>query len=506
MLTAPELKLIASRAGHEPIPNIHIMEDHDGAYDVWKTERMQGRILVHFDGHLDFNWIADRSPEELLTAGSSEELDRRLAEVADWNLGGKPLRRLVHIGNFVYPAIKERIVREFFWVIPDPFWATRAERQMIRQRLEEMVRRRPADAGPITVSETGMTSTLLGCPFTVCPLENLPTFSEAVLLDVDVDYLITRKFTGVMPYYERQPVAPWIWPSGFLQRLKAAQLPTDLVTIAYSVEGGYTPLRYKYFGDLLRESLCDPYQPVSDEPPTGSAAEAFEEATQALKQNDVRVAREWWTKMVSWNPSYRTVYATPGWREETKGRWRSALEIYKQMIQIDPSWHVPHLGNGRVLWRLRRWDQAEEAFETASRLTSGPTSAFYWRGRCASRRGDWDTAQQQWRTAVHRDPEDGSSWYFLARLEAKGGNHADALAHARRCVELGMDGPAVHWLLARAAWHLGQRRLCRRELGLWARRLLQTMWAQGLAWWRQIRSRRRRDVYGTSEVHPQGDA
>ena len=165
MLTPTEFERDVARAGLEPIERIHCMEDDDGAYDVWKAVGVSDRILVHFDGHLDFNWITDRSADELLTAGSSEELDRLIAQVSVWNLDGRSLRTRVNITNFIYPAIKHGIVREFFWVIPDPFWATQPARQAIRQALQRKMRLwPPADFGPVTVSESGITLTVLRCP------------------------------------------------------------------------------------------------------------------------------------------------------------------------------------------------------------------------------------------------------------------------------------------------------------------------------------------------------
>ena len=217
----------------------------------------------------------------------------------------------------------------------------------------------------------------------LCTLEQLPRFSEAVLLDIDVDYLVVSRPTGPAPYFERQSAGPWLWPTAFLERLRLAQLPTDLVTIAYSVNGGYTPLRYKYFGDLLQRAIRDPRQPVNDQPPVGSAAEALEEITRAWKQRDAGAAREWWSLMVNRDASYRTEYATPGLREERSGRWASALSVYRQMVQMEPSWHVPHLGLGRAFWHFGRYAEAERAFETARALSGAPTSATRTRVRHA---------------------------------------------------------------------------------------------------------------------------
>ena len=90
---------------------------------------------------------------------------------------------------------------------------------------------------------------VLGKPVTVCSLADLPKFDESVLLDIDVDFLVIP----CVSYGEsdRHSALPWCWPEELLARLGSCRLRAELVTIAYSVEGGYTPLLWKYLGDEL---------------------------------------------------------------------------------------------------------------------------------------------------------------------------------------------------------------------------------------------------------------
>ena len=507
MTTSTPLQRKVARAGVDPIERIFSIEDHDAAYDVWKAEGVRGRILVHVDGHLDFAWMAGRSASDLLAARSSAELDQLLAQVKVWSLDERPLRQRITIANFVYPAISDGLVSEFVWVMPDPFWNSARARRSVRRGLKKKLGGRSHDVSPLRVSPSGVTFTVMGRRVTVCTLATLPRFTEPVLLDIDVDYLLTRTPVGRPPYFQAQPSTPWLWPSGFVERLRAAGLRTDLVTIASSVEGGFTPLRYKYFGDLLGGALRDPSLPLSDDPPADSAAEAFREATVALEADDVELARAWWTTMVQRDPSYRTVYATPGWREETRGAWRSALQTYERMIEVNPEWHVPHVGRGRVLWHFRRYAEAEQAFDTACALSGGATSAWHWLGRSAWRRGDFEAAHRAWTRAVDENPNEAGGWYGLAQLEARRGDAARAIRCARQCLAIGWDCPAVRWLLARTAWRAGARRLARRELGVWARLLPMAIAASGISGWRRIVRRLwREDAAGHWPAGAEADA
>jgi hypothetical protein len=318
-----------SLAAADPIPSksIHLMEDHETAYTLWKDAGVQGRTLIHLDGHLDFFWIDDHPPHKAMDSG-----------------------------NFLYPAIREGFIRELYWVIPDGFWETPDQRQKLIQWINEMIHARPDSAGPLRVSETGIHLLLMGCPLTVCRLESLPRFIKPVLLDIDVDYLLTRHIdgTGLFPYFDSDYAGPWLQPSHFLRRLRAVELPTDFVTLSYSVNKGYTPLRYKYFGDLIQRALLDPAALVEDQPPAGSAARVYEQVCEALGRNDVPSAREAWERMISLDPSYRTLYATPAYKEEFLKQWEPALREYERLMELDPEWPAARQNWNSIIQNLKK--------------------------------------------------------------------------------------------------------------------------------------------------------
>src|SRR5690349_22408587 len=109
----------ADRVGVDPISAVVTMEDHDGALAAWRHAGVRGRVLVHIDGHLDWGWIPDRQPLDLLEVRTRDELDALLADGSLWNVTGRGAAELVHIGNYIYPAAREGLVAEFYWVLPD---------------------------------------------------------------------------------------------------------------------------------------------------------------------------------------------------------------------------------------------------------------------------------------------------------------------------------------------------------------------------------------------------
>ena len=105
-------------------------------------------------------------------------------------------------------------------------------------------------------------------------------------------------------------------------------------------------------------------------------------------------------------------------------------------------------------------------------------------------------------TSVSQEPKEVRSWYALARLEKRRGNPLKAIAYADECLKRGLNHFAVHGILAWGAWQSGQRGMFRRELRLWARRLLQFLLVKSVGWWRRIKMRTRY-VQGIPEANPQ---
>ncbi|HVO33746.1 MAG TPA: UPF0489 family protein [Elusimicrobiota bacterium] len=449
----------AAAAGVDPLAHVLRMEDHDAAYDHWKAGGIRDAVLLHFDGHLDFYWIPERDPSDLLRARSAAELDRLINDVSLWNWQGTSLRENVHIGNFIYPAIRDGIVSQFYWVVPDPFWSRPPGRRAVRRFLEDLTRLNPRQSGPVTEDERMISTRLLGCPLVVGPLESLPAFREPVLLDLDVDYLCTWDADDDPPYFDAMFRGPWITPSRFAKRLSQARIPCSVVTISDSVNGGYTPQRLKFYGTTLQRWLQTPDAPAPDAPEAGTADATYREFELAAAAERWAPARAAWHATVRANASFRNPYACPAYRLEMGGRWTEALAWYQRLVLWEPDWVHAHLGLGKALWRMGRRSEAESAFQRARELAPGPTTSTYWLGECAYARHSWAEASRQWERAIHEDPRDGASREALARLALRTGAWAEAADQGRRCLQLGFDTPRVRAILARAAWKRGKRRI-----------------------------------------------
>src|SRR2546426_4498802 len=263
-LVEPERGLVESHPGPpglvglDPISSVVMMEDHDGSYYAWKRAGISGRILLHIDVHIDWAWIADKDPRALLQAQSLSQVELMLEERGLWNLNQRTNAELVHIGNYIYPALKEGIVKEFYWIVPDSFMENPTEWRHVIRQFQNLQRINPRAMKGVTIDVNRVVAEINDTKVTACSLADLPELNEPVLLDIDTDFLLRTPRELVRAGTDPRRQLPWVWPDELIARLKTKGVRTDFVTIAYSVEGGFTALGYTYLADELALRLKSP--------------------------------------------------------------------------------------------------------------------------------------------------------------------------------------------------------------------------------------------------------
>src|SRR5690348_10725510 len=91
--------LALRRMAINALSNVHLIENHDEAYAIWRNAGVKDRILIHVDAHHDMWWC--ESPD------------------------------LLSIANFVSQALRDNMVRAVCWVVPDQSLATPQNRSVI---------------------------------------------------------------------------------------------------------------------------------------------------------------------------------------------------------------------------------------------------------------------------------------------------------------------------------------------------------------------------------------
>jgi tetratricopeptide (TPR) repeat protein len=454
------------RIGYDPAERVVLMENHDQAYHTWRNAGVKQRTLVHIDAHHDMWWVKEKIS--------------------------------LNIANFICLAMKDDLVSRVFWVVPDASWDRRG-RRVLRRYLRKIGKaypggpRRPEDRpGEIHLG-------VLGKTLRVCCLNSLPRIEEPVLLDIDTDYLVIPRVT--YDDIDEQGSLPWCWPEELLARLRAREVRSDLVTIVYSVEGGYTPLKWKYLGDELALRLREPngLGPASEgyglirlaceaaargETSAGEerlqraarclpgcAAPHFHLAHLLLALNREDEAQRAYRHALEADPTYRTAYNSAGTAYLTSQRFRQAEEEHLRTLRLDPDDAYAHFGLGRLAARHKHWKEAETLFRKALALDRQMPDAHRGLGKALAKQGRLDEAIAAYERSLalalaghrsvnaaiftptgERPPLDGSIpgvHERLGRLYTRKGKIPLAISSYRMCVAGGYDGVSLRVRLAR---------------------------------------------------------
>lgn len=405
------------RVGLDPIARVARMENHDAAYELWREAGEKQRILVHVDAHHDMWWI--KSPA------------------------------LLSVANFICPTLQEDIVREIFWVVPDGAWQPAQNRRHILHHAERIVKEYAGETGTLAVGEKEVSARVLGKRLTIGTLESIPRFEEPVLLDIDVDFCLLPRVTCA-PTSRHSPL-PWCWPEDLLKRLRARQLRADRVTIAYSVEGGYTPLTWKYLGDETALRLQQPNRRCQ----ALDGMTSMREAAEGAQRGDFAAAEAGYEKARDLLPDSAAPMLHLAYVKLRTGHLTDARRYYQQALALDPTYRTPFNSAGPWRYWERRDPEAEIEFRRILALDPADAHAHLGLGWLAERKKSWSQAETWLRKALDLDANLVDAWRALGNVLAAQQRDAEALCAYETSLRLALAGNKP--LLGPIATHAGSR-------------------------------------------------
>ena len=206
--------------------NISLIEDHHEALEIWKRKRFKNLDLVHIDAHIDFGFYPARPKERIMKeAKTLNQLKQELERSLLYQRYQKDFDKQANIGNYIYPAMQEGIVKDFYWVIPGRLKEFRQSLKVIKGMLKGFSGQDPCQLGdrPQATGNTfqdGIISVkLLGRKFVICILEKLPVLKQKVLLDIDVDFLVIDSLLNAKNTAKIGKRKRWIRPDRLVKDL-----------------------------------------------------------------------------------------------------------------------------------------------------------------------------------------------------------------------------------------------------------------------------------------------
>jgi tetratricopeptide (TPR) repeat protein len=443
-----------------------LAEDNSDAFIAWRHEKVEHRTIVHIDSHIDLGWVSDSDLRRIFDSKTAEQLKQlQLSPLHPEESALKPLR----IMSYIYPAIMEGMVSELYWVPPDSLLSGESVLDTVKDHLIETLGKLSIDDLRSFGLEKGVIKgRAYGIPLTICKLSDLPRFEEAVVLDIDVDYFDP-------PDLEKKIEVPAIWPGEFVETLKKKAMRTDVVSLCYSVRGGYLALEYRFLGDELKEILRDPEG--NDQKAArvrrhrklglvyrskGMYREAIEEFQKALELspddaslhyglgliyshlgNSNEATREL-ARATAIDPMYGDPVISDADYYLNKKMYGRALPLYEEVLRRKPTYVKGLFGAGLCCSQQGKLESAEKYYQKCIEIQPNFSLAHFNLGVIYSEMKMWKRAEEEYRQALELNPHNGKAHQNLGRLYDMQGDIHRAISAYEKAVENNPCFKAAH--------------------------------------------------------------
>lgn len=391
----------SSRIGVDALDQVFLMENHDEALRIWRDAEVHQRILVHIDAHHDMWWADDEAD--------------------------------VNIGNFICLALRQGLLREAFWVVPDAAFENAKATKPVFKHMKRLLRRYQ-EGSKVLVEPNRIAAFVLGKRLTICPVSLLPVLREPVLLDIDLDYFVIPRVCYGMQ--DQHSSLPWCWPNELVNRLRDCGVQSDLVTIVYSVEGGFTPLQWKYLGQELALLL----KRSSDQDPELAGMRYLREGAEAEQRGEHTVAESKYRQAQTGLPEIAAAPYRLARLLSCQGRVEEGRLLYAHAVKLDNSYSGPYSNSGFHCYWRDELGTAEQEFRCSLALNPADPYAALGLGLLAHKRKRWQEAERHLRTALALDSSLLDAQRSLGHVLAKLKRTDEAIVALERALKLGLRG------------------------------------------------------------------
>jgi tetratricopeptide (TPR) repeat protein len=460
--------------------NIRLIEDHDQALRVWRNKKIKGLDLVHIDAHIDFGIQPAKPVEKIVNeARSLKELKRNLEYSLAFMCYEKDFDKQTNIGNYIYPAMEEGIVKNFYWVVPGRLKEFKQSTKSIKDILENIskesgekievgtprkapsfakasedrslrVRQKSEDKGEGIIS-----TKLKGRDLIVCTLERLPVLRQEVLLDIDTDFLVMDSLLNAANTKNIGKRKPWIMPQELVETLKKKIRHPQIITIAYSVNGGYTPMIYKHLGDEIAYHLAPKEF-------RGIFKNNYQ-AAQYFKLFSATEEKEYYRKAIKLNPSYRVADNNYGPLYLSLRKFSLAKEEFSKVLRVDSKNPACLSGLGDIALTRKDFKKAKQYFSSALNIKENPLfaktkiQALLGLARTEFALKNFKRAKELLIRYQTFEPLQPQSYYLLGHIFEKEKDYAQAVRFYKDTIRLGFGGIEPIARLLKITSHLKEK-------------------------------------------------
>lgn len=444
------ITVISWRNEVEQTMHIYLKDNHDEALKVWRKLGVKNLDLIHVDAHLDFVLHPARQPLEILEQATTvKQLKDNLEYTLCFLKYEKKLDTQTNIGNYIYPAIRDGIVNNFWWVTPGT--AKNLEQNF---KTVKNIFRNAFGSQKIKLVKKGqglIRGRALNREFWICTLDSLPAFKQKVLLDIDIDFLVVPNLKKADNRCDIGQRKVWIEPWQLKDRLLAKIIAPQVVTIVHSTNGGYTPMDLRYLGDELAH-LFSPKQYEKQYKNAIAARDSFAQFRKTGK-------RSYYQEAIKLEASYRKEDNNYGSLYLYRGKFAAAKKELDNILRVDPNNAYALKNMGIIHLRRRNYVKALVYFKKAlSRLNGqGRLPVILNLAETNFRLKRYGKAERLFLQYAKQEPLHHSAAYYLGAIYQARKDFANAGKYYRQALQLGFKNVAVLRKLLKVSFKLDRQ-------------------------------------------------
>lgn len=416
--------------------NIFLKDDHDEVLKVWRSSGIKNLDLVHVDAHLDFAVYPAQNPiQALMQAQNAKDLKKNLEYTLCFLKYEKTLATQTDIGNYIYPAIIEGMVKDLWWVAPGNAADLDKNVKIIRNIFASAFGRKKIEL--IRERKGAFLYQAMGRNFRICTLGTLPTLTQPVLLDIDVDFMVVKDIRKAGNTCEIGRRRVHISPKLLIKILRKKIKNPCVTTIVYSTRGGFTPMSLRYLGD--ETAYC--FAPDKFQARYARAVSAAKHFCLFKKTLDTRHYRAA-TKL---EPAYRNGDNNYGPLYLTNGKLCAAEKELTTILKIDPSNYFA-LGNmGLLRLRQKKYPEAISFLKNAMKKPKAKTVPMLAAalGEAKLKTGSLTRAEYWFKYCLKKAPRNAVAAFNLGEIAAKKNDPPGARRYYEKARQLGFNPKLV---------------------------------------------------------------
>ncbi|MCX5694544.1 MAG: UPF0489 family protein, partial [Candidatus Omnitrophica bacterium] len=422
----------------------------------WRENKVRDLDLIHIDAHIDFDFPRAKLPVQAVTqAKSLKELKNNLEHSLVFRRYEDNFDKQTNMGNYIYPAIQEGIVKNFYWVVPGGLKEFVNSFRVIRNLLRGILDKDSSGLNfslkisPGVLREGLISTKLLGRKFVICILEKLPVLKQKTLLDIDTDFLVINSLLKADPLKDIGKRQPWIYPKDLIGVLKKKVKHPEIITIAYSGNGGFTAIKYKHLGDEMAYRFLPQYFKAR-----------YRRSMQAAEQFylfKIKKDKGYYQKTNKLDSTYRVGDNNYGPLFLRSGKLTLAKKEFRSILRADSTNVFALSGLGQTYLQKNEFFKARQYFNYALKQKADLVQALSGLAQVEFRLGEFKKAQALFMCYKKLQPLDPKTYFFLGNIYEKQKNFKGAYSCYQDVIRLGSNGIEVIEKILKISRHIKSR-------------------------------------------------